>query len=110
MATGRLVTTNMPTIVGPAQRAGRSGFAPKGSPGPSAAEEISQDEEYVGRPLRQPPHIVGIPGAPERHVQPHPPAVGDQFALQVPADAVQHLELEGLARDLALAGEAFGPL
>ena len=68
-----------------------SGTCPPGS----AAEQVSQDEEDVGRALGEAAHEVGIPGVAVRDVQAEAKAVGDQHALEIAADAVQHLEFEG---------------
>src|SRR5271157_2321150 len=68
-------------------------------------EQIAGDEQDVGGALREPAHVVGIPGLAKRDVEAQAVAFGGQPALQVAADAVQHLELESIALDLALGGE-----
>src|SRR5215467_354893 len=69
-------------------------------------EQIAQNEENVGRPLCQSTHVVRVPGASEGDIEPQTPSIGDQFPLKISADAVQHLEFEGVARDAVGRGEA----
>src|SRR5262245_64109672 len=66
---------------------------------PGLPEKIPQDEQYIGRTLRQPPHIVRVPGAAERHIQTYAITLPDQFRLQVPPDSIEHLELESIPWD-----------
>src|ERR1039457_3108471 len=84
---------------------GRTGTVRKGEcsvPGGLTAEEVSQHEKYVGRTFSETTHVIGIPGVAEGHVEAHPVTIGHQAPLQVAPDAVEHLEFESLARDLAL--------
>ena len=67
------------------------------------AEEAAQDEQHVRRPLGQASHEVRVPLGAVRHVDPHPVALGHQPALEVAPHAVQHLELEAVRADAALA-------
>src|SRR5260370_15050715 len=68
-------------------------------------EQVSQYEEHVGRALGQTTHVVWIPGLAERDIETQVVALGHQAALQVAADAVQHLEFQAVARDLVLCDE-----
>src|SRR5258707_74770 len=68
------------------------------------AKQVSQNEQDICRTLGQATHVIGIPGTAEGHVQTHAVALRDQPALEIPAYAVQHLELEGISRDLSLGG------
>src|SRR6188508_2718467 len=68
-------------------------------------EDAAQDEQHVGRPLGKASHEVRIPLRAVRHIDPKPIALLDQAALEVAAHAVQHLELEAVRADPALASE-----
>src|ERR1035441_6750057 len=72
------------------------------------SQQVARQEEDIGRPLRQPPHEIGIPRLPIWHIQPQPVSLADQPLLDIAANAVKHLEFEGVARDLARLHEAFG--
>src|SRR5687768_13896653 len=69
------------------------------------AEDVARDEGDVRRPLGQPAHEVRIPLRAERDVDTHPVAVAHEALLQVPAHAVQHLELVSVGPDRPLLGE-----
>ena len=71
----------------------------------SAAHEIPQQEEHVGGPLGKPAHEVAVPVRPVRRGDEDVVAAADEVELQARTDAVQHLELEALLRDAALARE-----
>src|SRR5260370_39744530 len=68
-------------------------------------EQVSQYEEHVGRALGQTTHVVWIPGLAERDIETQVVALGHQAALQVAADAAQHLEFEAVAGKLTLWDE-----
>lgn len=59
------------------------------------AGEVAQDEEEIGGPLGEAAHEVGVPGVAVGDVEAEAVAGGDEHALQVAADAVEHLKLEG---------------
>ncbi len=71
-------------------------------------EQVFCDEEGVGGSFGEAAHEVGIPLGAEGDVDAHVEPVVDEGFLQVAADAVEHLELEGLRVDVALADEGFG--
>src|SRR5437899_3930214 len=56
-------------------------------------EQIGQEKPHVSRSLGQPPGQIGIPLRPVGDVHPNRLPLPDQRLLEVPADAVQHLEL-----------------
>src|ERR1022692_1975171 len=66
----------------------------------SAPQQVTHQEEDIGRPLRKPPHEIGIPRLPVSFV--------NQPLLDIAANAVEHLEFEGIARDLARLHETLG--
>ena len=70
--------------------------------------KLREQEERVGRPLGEPAHEVRIPRRSVRHVHADPVAIRDQPALQIAPDSVEHLELEPLRADSALAHIAAG--
>ena len=61
-----------------------------------------QHEPDVGRPLAEPPHEVREPLLAERHVDPHPVALGAERGLQIAPNPVEHLELVAIRGDGAL--------
>src|SRR5579885_3303591 len=73
-----------------------------------AAEDVLGDEEYVGGTLCQTPHEVRIPLGSKGHIDSHAPSIAHQTLLQVAANAVQHLEFEGIAGDSFPGGKLFG--
>src|SRR5579871_3494275 len=83
-------------------------------PGPalcgSASQQVPRQEEDIGRPFRQPPHKIWIPRLAVRNVEPQSVSFVNQLPLDVAADAIEHLEFEGVARDLARLHEALGLL
>lgn len=70
------------------------------------AGEVAEDEEKVGGPFGQAAHEVGVPGVAVRDVEAKAVAGGDEHALEVAADAIEHLEFEG-GRAAAGAGGVF---
>src|SRR5215472_13353869 len=68
---------------------------PKARKKPSTAEEVFGEEEDVGGAFGEAAHEVGVPLGAEGNVDADAIALGDELALQVAADAVEHLELEG---------------
>ena len=58
----------------------------------------------------KPPHEIGIPRLAVWHIQPQPVSFVNQPPLDIAANAVKHLEFEGVARDFARLHEAFGLL
>src|SRR5580658_10938191 len=78
------------------------------APRSSTPQQVACQEEDVGRPLRKPPHEIWIPRLAVWHVQPEPVSFVNQPLLNIAANAVKHLEFEGVARDLARLYEAFG--
>src|SRR5579871_516712 len=71
----------------------------------SAADEIAQEEEHVRGPLGEPAHEVAVPVRTVRSRDENRVAATDEVELELRADAVEHLELEALLRDLVLARE-----
>ena len=72
--------------------------------------ELSRERDFaggekVGRPLGEPPHEIAVPLRPERRRHENVVAARDEVELQARADAVEHLELEAVARDVVLARE-----
>src|SRR5512138_559495 len=70
------------------------------------AQHVARDEGDVRGPLGEAAHEVRIPLRAEGDVDAHPPPLAHDLLLEVAADAVEHLELEALGRDAALAREA----
>ena len=70
------------------------------------SEEVARQEEDVGGAFGQPAHEVGVPLGAEGDVDADAVALADELALQVAADAVEHLELEGWSFDLVRVSEA----
>src|SRR5687768_10955999 len=66
-------------------------------------EDAAKHEQHVRRPLREPSHEVRIPLGSVRDVHPQARAAIEQAALEVAPDAVQHLVLEPIGTDAALA-------
>ncbi len=60
---------------------------------PGSVEQVAQEEQHVGRPLREAPHEPGVPARPIAHVDPHGVSGLVERSLQRPPDAVEHLEL-----------------
>jgi len=60
----------------------------------SAAEEIFQDEKGVGGAFGEAAHEIGIPGIAIGDVEAEAVAAGDEHALEIATDAVQHLKFE----------------
>src|SRR6266852_484001 len=71
----------------------------------SLSKQVLQDENCIGGALRQASHEIGIPLRAKGNVDAAAPAVLDQLQLQVPTDAVQHLELKRRCRNARLARE-----
>src|SRR6266545_3533214 len=71
-------------------------------------EEVAGEEENVGGALGEAAHEVGVPGAAEGYVDADPVALGGEAALEGAADAVEHLELEGVFGNAAGGGEVDG--
>src|SRR5687768_5279943 len=69
------------------------------------AEHAAENEQDVGGPLGEPAHEIRIPLGPVRHVDAQSIALSQQPALEIPPDAEQHLELEAVLTDVALARE-----
>jgi len=61
----------------------------------SVFEEVFGQEEDVGWSLGEAAHEVGVPLCAEGDVDADAETFGDEGALEVAADAVEHLELEG---------------
>src|SRR5581483_10419978 len=70
-------------------------------------KQVSEDKEEVGGSLGQTAHEVRVPLGPERNVNAHLPALSHQALLQITPDAVQHLELECVPRNVLANGERF---
>ena len=68
-------------------------------------EEVFGEEEDVGGALGEAAHEVGVPLGAEGDVDADAIAFGGEAALEVAADAVEHLELEGVLVDLVLVDE-----
>jgi len=68
-------------------------------------EEVFGQEEDVGRAFGEAAHEVGVPLGAEGDVDADAEALGGEFALEIAADAVEHLELEGVFVDIVLADE-----
>jgi hypothetical protein len=73
--------------------------------GDLALEEVLCEEEDVGGALGQAAHEVGVPLGAEWNVDADAEAFGSELSLQVAADAVEHLELEGGFGDVVFADE-----
>src|SRR6185503_19037500 len=65
-----------------------------------------EEEAEVGRPLRQAAHEVGKPLGPVRRGDEHLEPAAGEVELQLGPHAVEHLELEAVARDSRLLREA----
>ena len=65
--------------------------------------DAPQNRRDVGGALAQTAHEIRKPFASEWHVDPQPVAGGDEHALQISPDAVEHLEFETVGRDLVVA-------
>ena len=61
---------------------------------PLSGGDAAQHEPDVRGSLAEASHEVREPLPPERHVDPHAVALLHERGLQIPPDAVQHLELE----------------
>src|SRR3954454_25014545 len=70
------------------------------------AQRVLQKEEEVRRPLAEPAHEVRVPLGAVRRRDEDGVAAPYDIELQLRPNAVQHLELELLAGDVALLGEA----
>ena len=68
-------------------------------------EEVFREEEDVGGAFGEAAHEVGVPLRAEGDVDADAVALGGELALEVAADAVEHLELEGVLVDLVLVDE-----
>src|SRR6476646_9782377 len=68
-------------------------------------DDVPGDEGEVGWPFGESAHEIRIPLRPEGNIHPHPVAFGDELFLEVAADAVEHLELVAVGRDLLIGGE-----
>src|SRR5215472_4325690 len=68
---------------------------PKARKKPSTAEEVFGEEEDVGGAFGEATHEVGVPLGAEGDVDADAVALRDELALQIAADAVEHLKLEG---------------
>jgi hypothetical protein len=60
----------------------------------SVLEEVFDEEEDVGGAFGKAAHDVGVPLRAEGDVDADTVALGGELALEVAADAVEHLELE----------------
>jgi hypothetical protein len=69
-------------------------------------EEVFGEEEDVGGAFGEAAHEVGVPLRSEGNVDADAEALGGEFALEVAADAVEHLELEGGFGEVVLGDEA----
>jgi hypothetical protein len=69
-------------------------------------EEIPGQEEDVGGAFCEAAHEVGVPLVAEGDVDADAVALGGEFALEVAADAVEHLEFEGGFLDAAFVDGA----
>src|ERR1700682_4642480 len=69
-------------------------------------EKISNEEAEIGRPLCQAPHEVGKPIPAEGNVNSQSVAIMDKLALQISADAVEHLKFEVVFGNAELSGAA----
>src|SRR5206468_12716188 len=63
-----------------------------------AAKRVSDEEAKVGRPLGEAAHEIGEPLGPERRRDEHFEAAAGKVELELRAHAVEHLELEAVAR------------
>src|SRR5580704_3023512 len=72
------------------------------------AEEISEQEAKVGGALSEAPHEIREPIVAKRNVNAESIAVLHEAALQIGADAVEHLKLKVILGDLFGSGPANG--
>jgi len=72
--------------------------------GRSAPPEIAQQEQQIGRTLRQSAHEVAVPVLAERHQYPHGQPLSAQGGAEVGADPVEHLDFEAIRGDAPLGG------
>src|SRR5215470_2897186 len=77
-----------------------------GFPRSLGAEEVADEEHQVGGALGEPAHDVGKPVLPVRNVDAQAIAVANQAALQILANAVEHLEFEIVLGNLFLGRPA----
>jgi hypothetical protein len=70
------------------------------------SEEVLREEEDVRGALGEAAHEVGVPLGAEGDVDANAEALRGELALEVAADAVEHLELEGGLRDSLFGHEA----
>ena len=68
-------------------------------------EEVFGEEEHVGGALGEAAHEVWVPLRAEGDVDADAVALGGEAALKVAANAVQHLELEGMLVDFVVVDE-----
>src|SRR6266478_7921514 len=73
-----------------------------------APYHISQHEPHIGRTLGEAPHEIGVPVSAVGHVDSHAVTVSYQLLLQVAPDAVQHLKLKFVRRNVSLPRELNG--
>src|ERR1035438_3063507 len=74
----------------------------------SAPQQVTHQEEDIGRPLRKRPREIWIPRLPVWDIQTQPVSFVNQPLLDIAANAVEHPEFEGIARDLARLHETLG--
>src|SRR5260370_17297634 len=74
----------------------------------SLFEQVLQNKESIGGPLRQTPHEVRIPLRPKGDIHAHPPAILDKLALKIAPDSIEHLELKSIGWNLFSFGEFQG--
>src|SRR5207248_8832423 len=68
-------------------------------------EEVFCEEEDVGGAFGEAAHEVGVPFRAEGDIDADAVALGGEAALEIAADAVEHLELEGVFVDFVLVDE-----
>src|SRR6516165_2357151 len=74
----------------------------------SPPDEAPGEEEEVRRPLRESPHEVWVPVRAERRRHEHLVPLGGDGTLERRPHAVEHLELEAVARDPLARREGLG--
>src|ERR1700674_5170194 len=68
-------------------------------------EEVFGQEDDVGGAFGEAAHEVGVPLRAEGDIDADAVALGRETALEIAADAVEHLELEGMFVDLVVVDE-----
>src|SRR5690349_17019215 len=87
-----------------------SGFASRFSSAVLPSQQVTDQKQHIRRTLGETPHKIWIPRIAIWHVQSQPETCLHQQPLQVPPDAVQHLKLETVRRQIPLANECERPL